>query len=319
MRQYRTEFKNPASYITLYLKGVCMGIADLIPGISGGTIAFITGIYEDLIEAIKSFNLQFIRECLSFKLKKAFTHVNWRFLVTLLAGIFTSVFSLSKVMHWLWIYQAVWTKAFFLGLIAATVPIIGSHIKDKWAFKNVAAIAVSTVITYYIVGLVPVTTPEYAWFIFLSGAIGVCAMILPGISGSFILLVLGKYEFIIAAVSNRDFATLLIFAAGGLTGLLSIVRFLSWLLHKYHNPTLAVLTGLVIGSMRKIWPWTEALETMTTPKGKVIILEEINVLPSTFGTPEMIAVVFIALGFAAAYLLSSVKTEHLKTTYHEKK
>jgi len=300
MEDKKPTLKTFADYLQVYLKGCGMGVADLIPGISGGTIAFIFGIYENLVYAIRSFDIQAARSLLRGRLREALRHAHWEFLGTLLLGIMTSIFTLSKGLTWLLENKPVYLNAFFFGLIVATVPIIGRNIK-KWRPVLVSVAVVSTGAMFVLVGLVPVQTPETPLFLFFSGALAICAMILPGISGSFILLLIGKYEYIIAAVSHHDFATLAYVAAGCVVGILAFVRVLSWLFHRYHDLTVAVLAGLVLGSLRKIWPWKETLQSMVDHKGRVIPIEQMNILPAQFSAEVLGALALAVIGFFIAW------------------
>ena len=230
MKFFMTLPQGLLKYLKLTLKGFCMGIADIVPGISGGTIAFILGIYEDFIESIKSFDSRFLRLLSRLKFKEAFASVSWQFLGAVLSGILLAVFSLSRILSWLLSNKPVLIYSFFFGLILATIPIIGRIVK-KWTFLKVVSVIFVALGTYYFVGTVPVSTPETSWFLFLSGAIAITAMILPGISGAFILVLLGKYHFILEAVNQRDVQSLGIFVAGIIVGVTTFVRVLSWLFH----------------------------------------------------------------------------------------
>lgn len=287
MNKSNNNAKSITDYLQLGFKGFCMGVADIIPGVSGGTIAFILGIYEDLIKAIKSFDAKFARHLCTLQFKRAFGHASWQFLGTVLLGILTAIFTLSKVMHWLLHNKPVYLHAFFFGLILATVPIIGRRLK-RWNIPMILLGLIIALAMFFVVGMMPIHTPESMWFLFLSGAIAICAMILPGISGAFILVLLGKYQFIIEAVSQRDFAPLMVVAAGCIVGILSFVRVLNWLLSHHHDLTVAVLTGLVLGSLRKVWPFKEA---------------EVNVLPPSWNPEIFGALALLILGFSLAILL----------------
>ena len=302
MNDSKKNYQGFNSYIKLALKGFCMGIADIIPGVSGGTIAFLFGIYEDLIKAIRSFDLTFVKLLGRLKFREAFAHAHWRFLGTILLGIMTAIFTLSKIMKWLLHNKPVLIQAFFFGLVLATVFIIGRRLK-KWNFPLISLGILSTGTMYVLVGMVPLQTPESLWFLFISGALAICAMILPGISGAFILVLLGKYEYIIESVSERNLLPLICVAAGCVVGILTFVRILTWLLRRYHDQTVAILTGLVLGSLRKIWPWKETLREIVTHKGKVIPIEQINILPQQWDNEVTFAIILIVAGFAIALLL----------------
>jgi len=292
-----------------------MGMADIIPGISGGTIAFLLGIYEDLIVSIKSFDWRFLKCLLRFRFKDAFSSVAWQFLLAILLGIATAIFTLSKIISWLLLNKPVLVYSFFFGLILATVPIISRIIK-KWTWNKILTVVATVVITYFFVGMVPLETPETFWFLFLCGAIAISAMILPGISGAFILVLLGKYQFILNAVNQRDIFSLSIFILGIGVGIISFVRVLSWLFHKHHDLTVAILTGFVIGSLRKIWPWKEVLDSMTTGYGKVIPIEEVNIVPSQLSGDVLLAVAIMVFGFILALMINSSSDGKLMSSTH---
>lgn len=251
------ENRTLKSYGALAAKGFCMGAADVVPGVSGGTMAFILGIYEELIQSIRSFDLKFVKNILSLKIKPAFEGASWRFLLAVGIGILGAIFSLAKGISWLLHNQPILIWSFFFGLILASIITVTKHI-NKWTPGLICSAIISAAAAFVLVGLTPVSTPEASWFVFLSGAIAICAMILPGISGSFILVLLGKYHYVLEAVNNRDFFTLIIFAIGAAAGLAMFSRFLSWLLKTRHDMTIAVLCGLMLGSLRKVWPWKEA-------------------------------------------------------------
>lgn len=300
-----------ADFITLSLKGFCMGIADVIPGISGGTIAFMLEIYEDLIKAIRSFDMEFLKLLLKGKFKEASASVAWRFLGAVLFGITCAILIFSRVVTWLMEHHPVLLNAFFFGLIMATVPII-AHAMKKWDVSKVIALVLSSIGTFYFVQLVPVQTPETWWFIFFSGAIAICAMILPGISGAFILLLLGKYTFILNALHERQIGTILIFISGIIVGILSFVRILEWLFRKYHDMTLAILTGFVIGSLNKIWPWKKVIDFITTESGKVLVIQDVNTWPPAIDGGFWMVILLAGIGFAVAYALHAIPQKHSK-------
>lgn len=300
-----------ADFAGLWVRGFCMGIADVIPGISGGTIAFMLGIYEDLLKAIKSFDTAFVKALLSGRIREAFGRVAWRFLGAVVCGIGCAILVFSGIVSWLLTHHPVLINAFFFGLILMTVPIVGKEVK-RWESGSVLLLAVSSVGTYFFVQLVPVTTPESGWFIFLCGALAICAMILPGISGAFILLILGKYQFIMRAVHDRDLAVIAIFCAGILVGILSFVRILEWMFERFYDRTLAVLTGFVIGSLAKIWPWKQVLESVAVSEDKIIPIREVNMLPTGLDGQVLSAAGLFAAGALTAFLLHAIPQKHLK-------
>lgn len=271
-------------YFLISLKGIGMGAADVVPGVSGGTIAFITGIYEELINSIKSVNLSSIKALFGKKgIATFWQKINANFLLALLIGIFISVVSLAKLLEGLLENHPIQIWSFFFGLIVASAIYVGRKV-DKWNVISVLFAVIGIVVAYFITTVTPAasTTDVPLWFVFISGAIAICAMILPGISGSFILLLLGQYKYILGAISEVKITVIAVFGAGAVIGLLSFSNILSWLLRKYHNATVALLTGFMIGSLNKVWPWKQAVETYTDRHGEVKPLVEKNVLPQIY-------------------------------------
>jgi putative membrane protein len=294
--------------IVLFSKGIAMGAADVVPGVSGGTIAFISGIYEELLSSIRSINGKALQLLASFKIKEFWAHINGNFLVVLLAGIGTSVVSLSRIIVFLLSNYPEMLWSFFFGLVVASALVVSRKI-TKWTIGVVIAGLIGTAIAYYITVASPAETPTSAWFIFLSGAIAICAMILPGISGSFILVLLGKYEYILNAVKDLSLSTIITFALGCIVGILSFSHILNWMLKRYFNVTVALLTGFMIGSLNKVWPWKQVLTTYTTSKGELKPLLEQNVSPLNYleltgKEPYLIACILLAVfGFVLVYFL----------------
>ena len=290
----------------LFFKGVGMGTADIVPGVSGGTIAFITGIYEALLTAIASINSRLVLQVLRLNLKQALAGLHLRFLVTLVCGIALAVISTSHLMHYLLTEHAVQTWSVFFGLITASILVVAHSINKR--FTSFPALILGAILAYGITGLIPLYTPEEPWFIFFSGMIAICAMILPGLSGSFILLILGKYAFITAALRNPvnpdNLEIILIFITGCLVGILGFSRILRYGLARWHDYTLALLTGIMLGSMRKVWPWKITLESQII-RGKEHVLREENVWPLLdieFG----IALLLMLSGFTLVMLLDKI-------------
>lgn len=255
--------KKITDYIMVAVKGACMGAADVIPGVSGGTIAFITGIYDQLIESINSINSTALKLFFSGKFKEFWKHINGSFLVSLFCGILVSVLSLAGLMQYLLEHHPIQTWAFFFGLIVASSIFILRGIQG-WNMKSVMFPVLGVVLGIVVCTLSPTQTPDALWFIFLSGAIAICAMILPGISGSFILLILGKYKYIMGAITGlttgaavgESLVILCVFAVGAVCGILAFSRLLHWLLARFNKETLMVLAGFIIGSLVKVWPWS---------------------------------------------------------------
>jgi putative membrane protein len=289
----------------LSLKGLCMGSADVIPGVSGGTIALITGIYEDLIGALKSIDATMVKKALQFNLKEALSGVHIRFLLCLFMGIGIAIISLARLMNFLLNHYPVFTWSLFFGLIAASILVVSRKV-TSWSPRTGISLVVGTVVAAFIVNLMPVSTPEALWFVLLCGIIAICAMILPGISGAFILLILGKYEFITATLKNpflaQNLAIIAVFCLGCLIGLLSFSRLLNFLLAHFRQNTMAFLTGLMVGSMPKIWPWKEILGTRIVG-GKSHILWGANIMPETVSAEVLLALVLAITGFMAVLII----------------
>jgi putative membrane protein len=273
--------KSLKKYPLIYLKGMAMGAADIVPGVSGGSIALIAGIYQELLSSINSFSLQNLKLLTKGEFKKFFKAVNGSFLLSLLMGILTSIFLLSSLITYLMSDHPIPLWSFFTGLILVSAFLILKDIK-RWHFGVILAVLIGTGIAWWVTNLPPTTTPDAMWFTFVSGAIAICAMILPGISGSFILLILGQYESILQAVSERDFLKLFVFAAGCAVGILSFSRVVSWLLRKYHSATIGLLSGFMLGSVNELWPWKiiTAWRTSSSGEQKPFLTE--NILPGSY-------------------------------------
>lgn len=295
-----------------------MGAADVVPGVSGGTIAFITGIYEELLNSIRSVNGEAIKLLLRFNIAGFWKHINGNFLVGLLAGIGFSILMLSRLVLYLLANEPEMLWAFFFGLIVASTVVVAKKI-TKWTPVVVLAFILGAAIAYWVTIATPTQTPDAYWFIFLSGAIAICAMILPGISGSFILVLLAKYEYILGAVRDFKIATILTFGAGCVVGILSFSHVLNWMLKHYHNLTVALLTGFMLGSLNKVWPWKQTLETYTDRHGEVKPLVQANVLPTEYlqltgEEPYLLYGILLAIfGFALVYFIDRVTDDHTPT------
>ncbi len=269
----------PRAYAGVLLSGFAMGSADVVPGVSGGTIAFILGIYEELIGSIRMVGQPvFWRALLRGEWRYAMRLVNTLFLIVLGAGIVGAIFLLAPGIEWMLVNQPVLIWSFFFGLVLASIIVVSTRIR-VWSASRFVALLLGAAVAYWVVGLVPVQTPDTWWFLMLSGAIAICAMILPGISGSFILVLLGKYHYFINAINERDFASLAFAAIGAVIGLVTFAQVLTWLFRRFHDITVATLTGFMIGSLREIWPWKETLTTVVDPVGEIVPLVDRNVLP----------------------------------------
>lgn len=272
---------SPGKYLELFLKGIGMGAADVVPGVSGGTIAFITGIYEELVNSLRSFDIEALRLIFKGRVAEFWRRINGTFLLVLFSGILTSVFSLARLMEFLLSSYPTMVWSFFFGLVLISGISVLRRIR-VWDITRVASLVSGTVIMVIITRFSPAETSEAYWFIYLSGAIAICAMILPGVSGAFILLILGKYQFILQAVGSFDLPVIALFGAGVVTGLLSFANLLSWLLRNFHDLTVALLSGFIIGSLNKIWPWKETLSSAVDSHGELIPLVQRNILPGKF-------------------------------------
>ena len=294
-------------YLVIALKGVGMGAADVVPGVSGGTIAFITGIYEELVNSIKSINFSAAGKLFKEGIISFWKAVNGTFLFFVVAGILASVLTLARVLEYVLIHHPVLIWSFFFGLILASAVFIAKKI-DRWNIQVGISMLVGAVAAFLITSISPAESTEAYWFIFLSGALAICAMILPGISGSFILLLLGKYQFILNAVNEGKFDILAVLIIGAIVGIISFANLLSWLLKKFHHITIALLAGFMIGSLNKIWPWKETVETYTDSHGELKPLIEQNVFPGRFSEvtgqdPQILLAILLALAGIGIILL----------------
>lgn len=302
-------------YIMIGVKGACMGAADVIPGVSGGTIAFITGIYDEFVGSIAKVDAEAVRLLLKGKIREFWNHINGWFLLSVVAGIGVSVISLAGLMQMLLNDHPIQTWAFFFGLIVASSLFILRGISG-WKARDVLMVVLGTVLGVTVCTLSPTQTPDALWFIFLSGALAICAMILPGISGSFILLILGKYEYIMGVitglVSGENFTgnllIMAVFMVGAVVGILGFSKFLHWLLARWHKETLIVLAGFIIGSLVKVWPWSnaEAIVCSQFPEVAAIAENLHTSLPAEVIEPYMAsadlhiggAILFAVIGFS---------------------
>ena len=301
--------RRPKDYLLLYLKGVSMGAADVIPGVSGGTIAFITGIYEELINSLKSINGNAVRLLLTFRIAEFWKQINGSFLITVLAGILTSLLSLAKLMTYLLDNHPIAIWSFFFGLILVSSPLIMRDIQ-RWNLFTVVAFVAGIVIAYAITVLSPTETPTNLFFILFCGALAICAMILPGISGAFVLLLIGKYEYMINALIDLNLPVIFVFATGCFFGLVGFSHVLSWILQHYRYPALALLAGFMIGSLNKVWPWKEVMAYRLNHEGIQVPAFDKSVLPGRYlEVSGQDPKIFYAILFAAAGVFLVVAIE----------
>lgn len=295
-------------YVVIMLKGIAMGAADVVPGVSGGTIAFISGIYEELLNSISAINLSLFKTLKNDGLKTAWEKLNGNFLASLFIGIFISIISLAKAIKWLLEYKPILLWAFFFGLVLASILYVGKQIK-KWNLISIF-IGISAVFFGYLITVLPAVNGQEVSYLFLllSGAIASCAMILPGISGSYILLLIGVYPLVMNALTNKELRTISAIMIGVIVGLTTFSKLLKWLFHHYKNEMLIALTGLMLGSLNKVWPWKSVITTYTNSHGAIKPLLEKSISPFSYdGNPQLIyASLLIVVGFSLILLLEKL-------------
>lgn len=297
------------NWIVIFLKGMAMGAADVVPGVSGGTIAFIAGIYERLINAIKSINGANLKLLFTGKIKDFWNNIDANFLICLVAGIATSFLSIAKLMTYLLVHQPILLWAFFFGLILASTYFVAKDV--KWNWKTIVSVVVFAVLAFFLTSPQnqPLNTSDSYWYIFICGAIAICAMILPGISGSFILVLLGEYFFVLQSLTELNIPVLLVFIVGALIGIVTFANVVSYLFSHFKMITLAALTGFMVGSLNKIWPWKMTLTTYMNHSGEIVPLTEKNLLPTHFtemtgGNPQIVgAIIWMLVGLALIFAL----------------
>ena len=300
---------NIKSRALLFGKGIAMGAADVVPGVSGGTIAFITGIYDELLGSLKKCGPSALLVLSKEGPTALWQHINGTFLLTLFAGVLTSIFSLAQLITWLLKAYPIQIWSFFFGLVLVSAWHMGQQIYREWSIPSIITLLVGTGLAWLISAGVPLAAHDIGLLtFFFAGALAICAMILPGISGSFILLLLGFYGPVIEAVKSFNLPVLAIFAAGCVIGLLSFSHLLSWLLEKARVPTMAFLIGLMLGSLSKLWPWKETITTRVNSAGEVEPLLQTNILPATYeqisGLPGNVLPAVVCVLFAIAMVLS---------------
>ena len=298
------------SSIGIFLRGVMMGAADIVPGVSGGTIAFITGIYDTLLGSIRAVDLVFLRKLFALDIRGAWEHVNGGFLLALLLGIATSIFSLARLISWVLENHPVPLWAFFFGLILASALVLLRQV-ETWTVPRLLCLLVGMAVALTI-ALSPMMSLDVGLAgVFLSGFLAICAMILPGISGSFILVLLGMYGTVLVAVKTLDLLFLAVFAVGAAAGLLCFSRLLYWLLHRYHQATMALLTGFLFGSLAVVWPWKRVLAWVEGSHGQLKPAQQMPVLPTDYlvhtGQDPQIwfCVTLVVLGFVAVWWIDT--------------
>jgi len=305
-------------YLIITLKGLAMGAADVVPGVSGGTIAFISGIYEELLESIDGLNLGFFKNWKRDGFKKAWQEINGNFLLALFSGIAISIFSLAKGIKWLLANEPILLWSFFFGLVIASIFYIGKQIKN-WSFIVVVAIVIGAILSYFITIAEPFASPDSLLYLLFCGFIAIIAMILPGVSGAFILLILGAYQTAIDTVNQllegvltlnfevfKDaFIKFLMLALGAILGIKTFSKILNWMFKNYKNLTLSILTGFMIGSLNKIWPWKKVLSWRTNSHDEKVPFLEKSISPFSYQDEPQLAwaIALAILGFLTIFLL----------------
>jgi len=294
----------------VYLRGMLMGAADIVPGVSGGTMAFITGIYDTLIDSIRAFDLMCLRLVLRGQIKAAWQHVNGKFLLSLGLGIATSIVSLARLISWLLENHPVPLWAFFFGLILASALVLLKQV-ERWAVPGIICLLAGVAFALTI-ALAPVVNMDIGMAgVFIAGFIAICAMILPGISGSFILVLLGMYATVLGAVKSLDLVFIAVLGSGAIVGLLVFSRVLHWLLHRFHQATMALLTGFLFGSLAVVWPWKRVLEWVVDRHGELKPAQQLPVSPAEYLTvsgqdPQvLLCVVMMLVGFLAVWIIDT--------------
>lgn len=305
--------RNFVDYFILVFKGMAMGAADVVPGVSGGTIAFISGVYEELIATLNSINLNSLKTLKLQGVSATWKRINGNFLLALFGGILLSILSLSKLVAWLLHEEPVLLWAFFFGLVLASIIFVLKKI-NQWNSAVFFGLILGGVFAYQLTQLNALGNSDSNWYLFLSGAIAICAMILPGISGAFILVILGSYANVLQALNDKDIAKITIFMTGALIGILSFSRLLKWLFKRFKNMTLAVLTGFMIGALSKIWPWKKTLSFRENSDGISVPLKEQCIAPFSFdGDPQLLSAIGLMLfGFLMIFFLEKIGAKNKK-------
>ena len=305
--------RNFVDYFILVFKGIAMGAADVVPGVSGGTIAFISGVYEELIATLNAINLNSLKTLKSQGVSATWKNINGNFLLALFGGILLSILTLSKLVAWLLLEEPVLLWAFFFGLVLASIIFVLKKI-NQWNSAVFLGLILGGVFAYQLTQLNALGNSDSNWYLFLSGAIAICAMILPGISGAFILVILGSYANVLQALNDKDIGKITIFMTGALIGILSFSRLLKWLFKRFKNMTLAVLTGFMVGALSKIWPWKKILSFRENSEGISVPLNEQCISPFSFdGDPQILSAIGLMLfGFLMIFFLEKIGAKNKK-------
>ena len=304
-------------YISYFLKGLGVGIANIIPGVSGGTIALITGIFVRLINAIKSFGIQAVKLLFQGRFKEFAKHTDLYFLIAVFAGVFVAIVSLAKIFGYLFDHYPVYIWSFFFGLVLASVYFVGKRV-DRWTVSVIISLMIGTAIAVVVSFFNPATQNEGFFYLFLCGIVAVCSMILPGLSGSFVLILLGNYQLVaIDAINNRDLAILFPVLIGAVVGLIAFSHLLSWVFKHFKDQTIALLTGFILGSLNILWPWKKATYLVDEAgefilrKGEKVVAKYVSILPDAMDTEVWIAIFLVVVGITSivALELTALKEE----------
>ena len=300
------------NYLYLILKGIAMGAANVIPGVSGGTMALITGIFERLIDAIKSFNIKAVKLLASFKFKEFAKHTDLYFLISVFGGIAVAIITLAKIFDFLFTNYPVYIWSYFFGLVLASVYFVGKTV-EKWTISVLIAFIVGTTVAVIISLLNPATENSGMIYLFICGVVAICSMILPGLSGSFVLILMGNYQLVmIDAVNNMDLRILIPVGVGAVVGLIVFSHFLSWVFKKYRNQTISLLTGFILGSLSVLWPWQkmiymkDAAGEVILKKGEPIVIKYERFFPEVLNSEVIWAIVFALIGIVSIYAIEKL-------------
>lgn len=306
------------NYLFLVLKGIAMGAANVIPGVSGGTMALITGIFERLIDAIKSFNLKAVKLLFAFKLKEFAKQVDLYFLIAVFGGIAVAIITLAKLFDYLFIHYPVYIWAYFFGLVLASVYFVGKTV-SKWTTTVIIFFVIGTAAAIAISIMNPATENTNPIYLALCGVVAMCSMILPGLSGSFVLILMGNYQLVmIDAVNNMDLQILMPVGIGAVVGLIAFSHILSWVFKRYRNQTISLLTGFILGSVSILWPWQkivylkDAAGELILKKGEPIIMKYERIMPDSFSGEVIFAILIAIAGILSIWAiekLAAVKSE----------
>lgn len=293
-------------YFIVGLKGFAMGAANVIPGVSGGTIALITGIYVEFINTLKNFNLKALKLLFKFKFKELFEYINLPFIMSLGLGVLLSLFTIAKLFEYLFEHHPIYIWSFFFGLILASVYFVGKTVK-KWSMVNILWFIFGAVVAAGISFMNQIAENDNLLYVLLCGVVGISGMMLPGLSGSFILIIMGNYRLLmVEAISDFNVVLLSVFVVGSVAGMLAFSHVLSWILSKFFNATIAILTGFILGSLSIIWPWKNPVEFIEKADGEMVPVRYEHFIPEQMNTETLIAIGLILSGIGCIYLIEKL-------------